>query len=143
MGIGAVVVLQRQSRRDVHILHEVQLRQQGVRRLLGGGGGVALRRRGKAALIGDDGQIDVSVIAGQVAVIELLELQSGVVQGLLIISRLGGDGVALVHIHVRKRRTRRFLCGDPFRRAEHDGAGQQHKDYPFYNGVSHAWTASS
>ena len=36
MGIGAVVVLQRQSRRDVHILHEVQLRQQGVRRLLGG-----------------------------------------------------------------------------------------------------------
>ena len=143
VGVGAVVVLQRQPRRNIHIPHKVQLRQQRVRRFLCRGGGIALNGRDEAALVGDDGQVNMAVIAGQIAVVELLELPGSIVQRPLVIRRLGGDSIAAADIHVRKRRRwRRFLFGHPFYRAQQQGTAQQHKGCPLH-GVSHACIASS
>ena len=141
MGVGAVVVLQRQQRRDIHIPDEIQRIQQRLRRFRGGGGDVALRRLGKAALIRDNGQIDMALIVRQIAVIQMLELPGGVLQRALIVSRFGANGIAVIDVHRRKRRLRRrFFFGDQPRGAQQRRTAQQHEGCPPY--LLH-WMASS
>ena len=141
MGIGAVVVLQRQQRRDSHIPGEIQPVQQRLGRFRSGGGDIALRRLGKAGFIRDNGQVDMAPIVRQIAVIQMLKLPGGVLQRAFIISRFGGNGIAVINVHRRKRRRRRrFFFGDQPRSAQQRRAAQQHKGCPPY--MLH-WMASS
>ena len=142
VGIGAVVVRQRQAAGDVHRRQEIQRAAQIVRRLRRPGGGVALRRHGEQRLVRRHRQIDGA--PGEVQVVQVPEAIGGAIQRIRIKRRVRLGGVAVVDVHhvVRcgrlRRRRRRGDTGYP----QHQCRRQQQERAPLHHPPCHRMASS-
>ena len=140
VGVGAVVVRQRQAGGDVHRRQEVQRGAEIVRRLRRAGGDVALRRHGELRLVRHHRQIDGA--SGEVQVVQMPEAIGGAVQRIRIEGSIRLGGVALIDVHRVGGRGGLRRMGGELCRTQHQRRRHQQERAPLHHPPCHRMASS-